>query len=120
MTHCPGAVKRFRAARPTCGGARHLVGNVRRKGPITNHLNLGDRTADQTTSASTQRMPSTLSPLLLRCGQQMPSTGQLSFSGQSVCRPFLKRTRREQCDCWGAIFSLSAGTGGSSERIVLE
>jgi len=64
---------------------QHLVGDVRRRqAQRTHHLNLGDRTADQTTGASAQRIPSTLSPLLLRCGQQMPSTGQLSFSGQSV------------------------------------
>jgi len=52
----------------------------RRQAQRTQHqyLNLGDRTADQTTNASFQRIPSTLSPLLLRCGQRMSSTGQLS------------------------------------------
>jgi len=89
MTHCPGAVKRFRAVRLTCDRARALslaVGDVSRQRPTTQytntlHLNLGDRTADQTANYASfhpQRRPSTFATTLtLVCraaSQLMPST----------------------------------------------
>ena len=57
---------------------RRCAAPCRRRQPQRTHpLDLGDPTADQTTSAPFRGIPSTLPQLLLRCGQLMPSIGQL-------------------------------------------